>query len=400
MALLPVEDAIARVTEGLAPLPGERVSIGEARGRVLAEALVAGLNQPPFDSSAMDGYAVTSADLAALPATLTVIGEAAAGGAFTGRVGAGQAVRIFTGAPVPAGADAVVPQENADACGDRVVIKEASAGRHIRPLGQDFQAGETVLSAGAWLGPRQLMLAAASNNAAFAVRRKPRIAIIATGDELVPPGFDPAPDQIISSIPYGLCAFALNAGAEATMLGIAEDRPDSLAALVRAGRDADILVTIGGASVGARDLVRPVLKEAGLKLDFWKIAMRPGKPLLFGRLKQQRVLGLPGNPVSAMICARVFLGPMIDRLLGRKRDSEGAERAILCEPLEENGERQHYIRARTRLGAGGEVGVAPLPSQDSALMAAFAQADCLIVRAPHAPQARAGEPVPIMRLDF
>ncbi len=400
MALLPVDEALIRVTQGLVPLPPERVSIGDARGRVLAEALAAGLTQPPFNASAMDGYALRSADIGSLPVTLKLVGEAAAGAAYCSALGPGQAVRIFTGAPVPVGADSVVPQENTELQGDQVLIKEAEPKRHIRPLGQDFQAGETVLAAGTWMGPRQMMLAAASNNANFTVRRKPVVAIIATGDELVPPGFDPAPDQIISSIPYGLCAMVLNAGGEAKMLGIAEDRPDSLAALIHAGREADILVTIGGASVGARDLVRPVLAEAGMTLDFWKIAMRPGKPLLFGRLKGQRVLGLPGNPVSAMICARLFLRPMIDRLLGRPAKDDGLERAVLAAPVEANGERQHYIRATSTLDADGAQRVAPLPSQDSALMAAFARANSLIVRPPFAPAANPGDAVSIMRFDF
>jgi molybdopterin molybdotransferase len=400
MSLLSVEEALARVTAGLAPLAAERVALGDARGRVLAEALSANLTQPPFDASAMDGYAVRSEDIGSLPVSLRVIGEAAAGAGFAGKVQSGEAVRIFTGAPVPAGADTVVAQEDT-ACQDRAVtIKRAAAGAHVRPMGQDFQNGEPVLAAGIWMGPREMMLAAASNNADVAVRRKPLIGIIATGDELVPPGFDPAPDQIISSIPYGLSALALNQGAEVKLLGIAEDSADSLADLVAAGAGANILVTIGGASVGERDLVQKVLTRRGMKLDFSGIAMRPGKPLLFGRLKRQPVLGLPGNPVSAMICALVFLRPMIAKLLGREGTGTGLCRAVLGEALEANGMRQHYIRASSRPTAQGERLVTPLPSQDSSLTAAFARADCLIVRPPQAPAAAAGEAIFTLPLDI
>ncbi|MEG6509650.1 gephyrin-like molybdotransferase Glp [Methyloligella sp. 2.7D] len=399
MALLPVEDALAKVTEGLLPLPAERASLGAARGRVLAAAVQASLTQPPFDSSAMDGYAVRSEDLASLPVSLQLVGESAAGGAYNHTVAAGEAVRIFTGAPVPSGADSVVPQENTERNGETVTIQDAEPRRHIREMGQDFQEGETVLAAGAVLGAREMMLAAASNNAELELRRKPSIAIIATGDELVPPGFDPAPDQIISSVPYGICALAIQAGAEARVLGIAEDRPDSLADLVNAGKDADILVTIGGASVGDRDLVRPVLQAQGMTLDFWKIAMRPGKPLLFGKMEKQRVLGLPGNPVSAMVCAMVFLKPMIDKLLGLKPAAVPCV-GRLAEALEANGERQHYMRATSQWNDAGERLVRPLASQDSSLMAALVKADCLIVRPPDASKAARGARVPILPFDL
>lgn len=399
MALLSVEEALVRVTDRLGPLPAEHVCLKEADGRVLADAVQAHLTQPPFNASAMDGYAVRGADLARLPATFTLAGEAAAGAAFGGSVRPGEAVRIFTGAPVPDGADTVVVQENTEVSDRAVTIREGEPGRHIRPFGQDFQKGEILLGAGTRLGPRALMLAAAGNNAHLSVRRKPVVAILATGDELVPPGFEPSAAQVISSIPCGLSALVRQAGAEPLTLGIAEDTPDSLASLIRSGREADILVTIGGASVGGRDLVRQVLADEGLELDFWKIAMRPGKPMLYGRMGEQRVLGLPGNPISAMVCAMVFLRPMIAGLLGMRDSGASLQRAVLAEPLEANGPRQHYMRALSHRGEDGERLVSLLPSQDSALMAAFAKADCLIVRPPYAPAVKPGAVVRVMPLE-
>ncbi len=402
MGLLPVDEALKRVVKGLSPLPAETVALGNARGRVLAEAVSASLTQPPFDASAMDGYAVRAADVKTLPADLKLVGQSAAGSGYAAKVGAGEAVRIFTGAPVPRGADTVVPQENVDAAkdGHHVTVREAEPRRHIRPQGQDFHRGEAVLQPGTTIGPRQMMLAAAANATELRVCRKPKVSILATGDELVPPGFDPAPDQIISSVPYGLCALVIASGGDADMLGIAEDTPDSLASLIDAGSEADILVTVGGASVGERDLVAPVLKAEGMKLDFWKIAMRPGKPLIFGKRGQQRILGLPGNPVSAMVCAHVFLRPMLARMLGLPGREDPRQPAVLAEPLEKNGPRQHYLRATSRWNEAGERLVSPQPSQDSSLMAAFARADCLIVRPPDAPALKRGEAISILPLDF
>ncbi|ODA68477.1 Molybdopterin molybdenumtransferase [Methyloligella halotolerans] len=402
MSLLPVDEALARVVKGLGPLPAEPVSLGNARNRVLAEAVSANLTQPPFDASAMDGYAVRGDDVKSLPATLKLVGEAAAGSGYAAKVGAGEAVRIFTGAPVPRGADTVVPQENVETGEDsrRVTIREAEAGRHIRPQGQDFHRGEVVLDSGTVIGPRQMMLAAAANATELRVRRKPKVSILATGDELVPPGFDPAPDQIISSVPYGICGLVLDAGGDAKVLGIAEDTPDSLASMIAAGADADILVTVGGASVGDRDLVGQVLQAEGMTLDFWKIAMRPGKPLIFGTRGAQRILGLPGNPVSAMVCAHVFLRPMLARMLGLSSREDVRQKAILAAPLETNGPRQHYIRGTSKWNDAGERLVSPQMSQDSALMAAFAKADCLIVRPPEAPAAERGETVSVLPLNL
>jgi molybdopterin molybdotransferase len=397
MALLSVAEALARVTEGLAPLDAERVPLDGCRGRVLAEDLAAGLTQPPFDASAMDGYAVRASDVATLPATLRLIGESLAGSGYDGEVSAGETVRIFTGAPVPRGADTIVIQENTDVAPGVVIVKEAVPQRHIRPRGQDFAAGDVLLRADLRLGPRELMLAAAMNHAELPVRRKPKVAILATGDEVVPPGTELARDQVVSSVPAGLAALIEAQGGEPMSLGIAKDTPESLVTLLRTGSAADILVTIGGASVGERDLVGASLRSEGLALDFWKIAMRPGKPLLYGRLGNQRVLGVPGNPVAALICGLVFLVPMLHRLLGLREDTPGHVEATLGKTVEANGPRQHYMRA-TSQWEGGERRVTALPAQDSSLMADFARADCLIVRAPDAPALPKGARVTIIPL--
>jgi molybdopterin molybdotransferase len=331
--------------------------------------------------------------------TLRVTGRSAAGAGFSGRVSAGEAVRIFTGAPVPEGADLIVIQEDTEERPGAVTIRTATGGAHIRPRGQDFVEGETLLTAGTRLGARELMLAAAMNHAELPVRRKPRVAILATGNEVVPPGSELAADQIASSVPAGLSALIAHHGGEAMPLGIAKDEPESIMTLARAGSAADILVTIGGASVGEHDLVAAALKAEGLELDFWKIAMRPGKPLLFGRIGKQRVLGLPGNPVSALVCAQVFLLPMLGKLLAlaERGDREGA--ALLGEALPANGARQHYMRAASEWREDGRRIVTPLPSQDSSLVAALARADCLIVRPPDAPELPAGAEVRILPLD-
>jgi len=399
MALLSVAEALARVTEGLTPLDIERVPLRAARGRVLAEDLAAGLTQPPFDASAMDGYAVRADDVVALPMTLRLIGESRAGSGFTGKIGQGETVRIFTGAPVPAGADTIVIQENAEAVAGVVMVEEAEPRRHIRPRGQDFTQGEVLLRAGTKLGPRELLLAAAMNHAELPVRRKPKVAILATGDEVVPPGSELAADQIVSSVPAGLAALIEAKGGEPMNLGIAKDTQESLITLARTGSAADILVTIGGASVGERDLVSAALQSDGMELEFWKIAMRPGKPLLFGRLGHQRVLGLPGNPVSALVCALVFLVPMLHDLLGLGENVGGRAEAVLGRDLEANGPREHYMRAISTWSPGGERFVAPLPFQDSSLVKDFANADCLIVRDPGAPALGRGASVTIVPLD-
>lgn len=400
MALMAVDEALARILTGAEPLEAESVPLAAAPGRVLAQDLAAKLTQPPFDSAAMDGYALRAADCASLPARLRVIGQSAAGHGFSGRVGEGEAVRIFTGAPIPSGADSIAMQENARRDGDMVeIIEPVRRSQHIRPLGGDFREGEVLLKAGACLTGRGVMLAAAMNYAVLPVIRKPLVALLATGDELAPPGGEPRPDQIISSVPAGLAALVAAAGGEPRFLGIAADRLEDIEQHITQARDSDILVTVGGASVGDHDLVRAALAAQGMRLDFYKIAMRPGKPLLFGWLGAKRVLGLPGNPVSAFICARIFLCPLIRRLAGRPPVAEKPQYAIAATSFEANGERAHYMRGEM-FEADGVSKVRPLASQDSSLMSLLAKANCLILRRPHAPAAAPGDSVEILPLDF
>ena len=401
MALLPVEDALARLLADAAPLPAEPADLMAAHGRVLAAPLMAALTQPPFDASAMDGYAVRAADVASLPARLAVIGESAAGRGFTGRLTAGQAVRIFTGAPVPAGADAVVIQENCDRNGTIVSVREGSPDQsHIRKRGGDFAEGASLLAAGVKLGARQITLAAAMGHATLPVHRRPVVAILASGDELVLPGTLPGPDQIVCSNPFGVAALIRAAGGTPRFLGIAADTRVALDAHIDRAADADLLVTIGGASVGDHDLIAPVLAARGLKLDFWKIAMRPGKPMLYGRLGAMGVVGLPGNPVSALICTRVFLVPLIETLTGLGRKPSQFTHAIAGAPLEANGPRAHYMRATLERTASGALSASPVRSQDSSLLSPLAAADCLIVRPVGAAAVKAGEPIQVLQLDF
>lgn len=402
MSLMPVEDALQRIVGGAEPGPVELVPTADAAGRVLRQDLPARLTQPPFHSSAMDGYALRGADVPQVPATLAVIGEAAAGHAFQGELRSGQAVRIFTGAPLPAGADSVVIQENTRRENGSVTILQAPRkGEYIRRAGSDFTQGDVLLRAGKRLNARELMLAAAMNYAHLPVTRRPRVAVLATGDELTAPGSTPQPGQIISSIPAGLAAMVRQAGGDPRILGIAGDTLASLHDHIERAGDADILVTLGGASVGDHDLVQRALIERGLTLEFYKIAMRPGKPLMFGALNRLRVLGFPGNPVSALICARVFLFPLVEAMLGLRRQDLDLQtiEAMLDAPLEQNGERTHYMRARLTRD-GGELRVTPAPSQDSSLMATLAMSNCLIIRQPLAPAAEPGERVHILALDF
>lgn len=400
--LLSVAEARALLTAGVVPLASEPVTLSDAVGRVLAEDLVAGRTQPPFAASAMDGYAVRAADVAETPARLRVIGIAPAGRAFEGRVGPGEAVRIFTGAPVPEGADAILIQENAVADGDGRIraLQAVPPGRFVRPVGLDFRAGETLLAAGLRLDWRSVSLAAAMNYPVLQVRRRPRVAIVATGDELVPPGATPLPEQIVASNSFGVAAMVEAAGGTAIDLGIAADTATAIADRVAAAlaAEADILVTLGGASVGEFDLVRETLGSAGMDLGFWKIAMRPGKPLIFGRIGATRVLGLPGNPVSGLVCALLFLKPLVRGLLGATPLFDPETPAVLGAPLAANDERQDYLRGTLEDGAGGLPVVRALDLQDSSMLSRLARADCLIVRDPFAPAAAVGDTCRIIRL--
>lgn len=400
MALLAVNEALERLLDGAEPSEAETVPIAEAAGRVLAEPLTARRTQPPFDASAMDGYAVRAEDVVHLPATLRVIGLAPAGKRFAGVVGPGEAVRIFTGAPVPEGADTVVIQEDTKRLDDDTVeiIEAPAKGRHIRRRGLDFRDGDALLDKGRMLDAAALSLAAAANYPALPVVKRPLLAIIATGDELMPPGSDTGPDQIIASNAYGVAAIAAAAGARVLDLGIAPDRKQAIATLVRRAVDegADVLVTLGGASVGDHDLTHTVLTEEGMALDFWKIAMRPGKPLMFGRLGRTRFIGLPGNPVASLVCSYLFLKPLLARLGGRHYAPDTL-RATLGAPLPANDRRQDYIRATLQDGPGGPFAT-PFGIQDSSMLKVFANANALIVREPHSPAANAGDSCTVIRL--
>ncbi len=398
---LSVDEALALLLADAKPLGIEHVPITSAYGRVLAEPLSARLTQPPFDASAMDGYAVRVTDVATLPTRLKLIGESAAGHPFDGRVGEGEAVRIFTGAPVPAGADGIVIQENTTRDGAHVAIQgDDIQFDHIRPRGGDFSEGMQLLAAGRRLGPRELSLAASMGHGEVAVWRRPTVAVLSTGDELVHPGETPGVGQIVASNHLGVGALMRQAGAEVIQLGIARDTPESLLEHVARARSADILVTIGGASVGDHDLVAPVLSQQGMELAFWKIAMRPGKPLMSGRLGTLRVVGLPGNPVSSLVCARVFVVPLIETLAGAPKPSEATRTARAAVAVEANGPRQHYMRATLAVGENGVARVTPVRSQDSSLLSPLAIADCLLVRPPNAPAVAVGDLVPVLPLDM
>lgn len=396
--MIPVVDARQRILDALTPLPPETVSLTAATGRVLAESPAARVTQPPADMSAMDGYAARSDDLKTLPATLTVVGEVPAGQAFAGTLAPGQCVRIFTGGPVPAGADTIVVQEDTEREGATVTVKDCPPpGKYIRRKGMDFAVGDTPLAPGRRLEARTIGLAAAMNHPWLSVARRPRVAILATGDEIVLPGQPVGPQQIVSANAFTLASVIEAAGGVAIDLGIARDDRDHLARLAEGARGADLLVTTGGASVGDRDLVRSVLGDDGQALDFWRIAMRPGKPLMFGRTGGTPHLGLPGNPVSAYVCALLFLRPALWRLQGLDRRVEDSLVARpLAAPLPANDLREDYVRARLDDPPGS---VTPLPVQDSSQMATLAAATGLIVRPPHQPALAAGTEVPVLPLD-
>jgi molybdopterin molybdotransferase len=400
-SLLLVADALARVLNGVEPLPSENAPLVEAEGRVLAADVAALRTQPPADMSAMDGYAVRAADVSTAPATLKLVGEVAAGRPFTRGVRAGEAARIFTGGVVPPGADTIVIQENTERDGDRVTVRQPSAaGRHIRRAGLDFKEGQVLLPRGRRLTDRDVMLAAAMSHPTLPVHRRPKVAVLATGDELRPPGSTLGPGEIVYSNGYALMALARNEGATVTDLGIVPDKVEATVEAIRKARasGADVLVTTGGASVGDYDLVQRGLKAEGLELSFWRVALRPGRPMMNGRLGPMHVLGMPGNPVSAYVCSYLFLVPLIRRLCGRSDLSPAPESALLGVDLPENDERADYMRATLAPGPNGTPVVTPVKIQDSSMMAALANADCLLVREPFEKAARAGSRCSILRL--
>lgn len=389
--MISVEEALARCLALAAPLPPETVPLAQAAGRWMCTPATARRDQPPFAASAMDGYAVQGDP--GPDDNFAVIGEAGAGHAFAGQVGPGQAVRIFTGAPVPAGATRVIIQEDVVRVDDRIILNDGlDAGLHIRPQGQDFRAGDSLSPRR--LRPNDLALLAAMNIPAVQATRKPVVALVATGDELVMPGEDPAPDQIIASNSFALKAMVEAAGGEARLLPIARDTEAELATVLGLAEGADLIVTIGGASVGDHDLVG---KVAGLEHSFWKLALRPGKPLMAGRLNGMPLLGLPGNPVSAIVCGHLFLLPMVRAMLGDPAPAPQPLMARLTVDLPANGPRAHYMRARLAPGDGMPE-ITPFDRQDSALLSILGQADALLLRPVNAPACRAGDTVPYLPL--
>jgi len=399
VALLSVAEALERVLADAVPLPAEEVPLEEATGRVLAHDLTARRTQPPADVSAMDGYAVRASDVAQAPARLKVIGEVPAGRPFNAKVGPGEAARIFTGGFLPDGADAVVIQELTKCDGDWVEVQKPSvAGRNVRRRGLDFNKGDKLFAKGHRLTARDLALVAGMNHPLVPVYRKPKVALFATGDELVPPGNEPGPGQIVYSNGFALAALIREEGGDVTDLGVVGDKLDATIATVRDARDccADILVTTGGASVGEYDFVNRALAAEGLALSFWKIAMRPGRPLMHGRLGAMQVLGVPGNPVSSYVCAFLFLVPLLRKLTGRDDLITPTETATLGCDLPGNDERADYLRATLTYSPDRPVAT-PFFIQDSSMMAPLAKADCLLIREPRAPPAKAGSPCTIIR---
>jgi molybdopterin molybdotransferase len=401
VALMPVTEALAAVLAGAEPLPEEMVGLDMAHHRVLARDVAALRTQPPQAMSAMDGYAVRAADAAEVAARFKVIGEVAAGRPFERSIGAGEAVRIFTGGVVPEGADAIVIQEDTVAESGGITITEAAIpGRHIRPAGVDFREGAVLLTRGTHLTDRDLSLAASMNHPNLPVHRRPKVALLATGDELVTPGTAPGPGQIVHSNGYALRALARAEGAETVDLGIAADTVEATTEGIRRARDsgADILITTGGASVGDHDLVKRSLEAEGVTMAFWRIAMRPGKPMMHGRLNAMRVIGLPGNPVSSYVCAFLFLVPLIRKLSGLTAIGHTRETARLGRDVTANDQREDYLRVRLERRADGTLIATPVDHQDSSLLGNLAASQALLIRPPFAPAAVAGSACDIVRL--
>src|ERR1700677_4049617 len=398
-AMISVDEARTRILASLHPMAAEIVALANAWNRVTAEPVIARLTQPPSDVSAMDGYALRAAD-GGLHASLRSVGAAPAGHPFEGSVAAGQTVRLFTGSVVPGGADAILLQEDAERSGDTVVVTEAvAAGRHIRRAGQDFSLGDEVIPSGRRLTARDIGLAAAANHPWLSVHRKPRVAILATGDEIAMPG-EPIPSGgIVSSNSHALAALVRAVGGDPTVLPVAKDTTEAIAAVADQVAGFDLLVTTGGASVGDHDLVISGLQTRGLVVDFWQIAMRPGKPLLFGRMGAVPVLGLPGNPVSAVVCSALFVLPALALMQGLPAGPPPTVSAILGAAVKENDRRADHLRATVSTDDLGRVVVTPFPVQDSAMLRRLALADALVLRAPHAPALPAGAEVTVIRLD-
>ena len=394
--MLSVEEARARILSGLTHVAAEIVPISDAWNRVLAAPVVARLTQPPADVSAMDGYAVRAAD-AVSGETLRVIGEAPAGHPFGGSVSAGETVQLYTGSVVPAGADAVLLQEDAARDGDMIRVCETiGVGRHVRPRGQDFSAGDTVVRPGQRLTARQIGLTAAANHPFLSVYRRPEVAILATGDEVALPGEPIGPGGIVSSNSHMLAAMVRAAGGRPVVLPVARDTPDAVAEAAARGLRADILVTTGGASVGTHDVVQAGLAAHGFALDFWQVAMRPGKPMIFGRVGGTPVLGLPGNPVSAFACAVLFLLPALRRLAGLPGDAPETVTARAGAAMRANDHRADHLRATLGRDETGALVATPFAKQDSAMLSLLSAADCLVLRAPHARPVAVGEAVEVI----
>jgi molybdopterin molybdotransferase len=397
--MLTVRDAHARVIAAFSPLPAETVSVADAAGRVLASAPKARLTQPPSDLSAMDGYAVRAEDVPAAPTTLRLVGQAPAGGSYDHTLKPGETVRIFTGGPLPMGADAIVIQEDTKADGDKITILEAPrAGRHIRKAGLDFSAGDTPFKAGRALTTRDVALAAAMNLPWLSVHRKPRVAILSTGDELVLPGEPVGRNQVVSSSGIAVAALMRAWGAESTLFDIARDDAKLIQDHIAAGAQHDLLITLGGASVGDHDLVQAALKAQGFAMDFWRIAMRPGKPLMFAAKDRARVLGLPGNPVSTMVCSLLFVKPALERMLGQPGDMPATKPAKLAIDVKQNDTREDYVRALTTRGADGSLVVEPHKIQDSSMLSVLAWSNALLIRPAHDPAHKAGDLVQVIDL--
>ena len=398
---MPVTEALAAILQDCEPLDEEMAALDLAHHRTLSRDVAARRTQPPQAMSAMDGYAVRAADAAAAGTRLKVIGEVAAGRPFDRAVGTGEAARIFTGGVIPDGADAVVIQEDTVADGNTITVTEAAImGRHIRPAGVDFRQGDVLLKAGNRLTDRDLSLAASMNYPELPVRRRPRVALLATGDELVMPGNAPGPGQIVYSNGFALRALMQSEGAETVDLGIASDTMAATTAGIRAARaaGADILVTTGGASVGDHDLVKKALETEGVAMAFWKIAMRPGKPMMHGRLGSMRVIGVPGNPVSSYVCTLLFVVPLIRALSGNRLVHHRRETALLGRDLGANDVREDYLRAIIEERADGTLVATPVTAQDSSLLANLSRSQGLVIRAAFAPAAKAGSACEILRL--